>query len=777
MIQILGIRDFTTPTGEVKRYETFFHKEWRAQSVIDLFNRLEDISSQIPGAERVNLFYTAASCEEVEGRKFVSQNIIPFDVDHIDVSRAQEYIAPICKALGVPEDAIACVMSGHGVQLIVATETSFFDAAYFDSARPHYREACNAINEALTGAGLTGLVDDSVWTPARLLRLPGTMNHKPNKEPVEAKLLVNNLRPLPWSLTSAFCTDNSHLEATIGDAVSEEAIRKIQNFDEEGVLNECEFIKWTRDNANSVSEPQWYAMLSVVSRLPNGRKLCHDISSNYSEYSSDETDLKIDQAIARSGPRTCGSIEQLYGGCSECKHYRKVLSPISIKGDTYIKTIDTGFHFVTYKDDGTPKSYKPDYEGLRKFFEQKHTYVTSSSGHTYIFNGKFWEILSNSQIEAFALEHFQPLALDSTRQEFRKLLQTTNFKDDDWFESHKFLNMDNGVLDMDTQTLHQHSKEYGFTYVLPYGFNPQAEAPRFNQFLKEVTQNDQELIDVLLEFVGFSVSNTDPALYEKCLILLGDGSNGKSVFIDVLKSLVGKKNYSALTLDELKKETNRAQLNNKLLNVAEETPYKGMTDSSVFKNLITGGELTVKELYRQPYRIKSRAKFVFACNELPTTYDPTNGMFRRLLIAPFNATFDASNRDIHLRSKLLKELEGIFNLALTALLRLKRNGCFTSADTIETEVKDFRDSMDTIRQWVSDSLILDDRSAVSVTTMYRDYVMYCQDRKIYTSTMAILSKRLGKMYPTLERKRVQESGRKSTVIVGLKLLSSNGANF
>ena len=776
MIQILGLRDFTTPTGEVRKYETFFHKKWRAPSVTWLMHHLDEALTSIEGAERFNLFYTAAICKEEEGRKFESQSIIPFDIDGIDVGKAELYPPQIAKALGVSLDTITCIMSGHGVQFLIESETPFHDPIYFESAKPFYRLACEAITKRLQDANLKGVVDVSIWTAGRLLRLPCTMNIKQGREPVEAIFLVNNIRPIPWALTSAFKLSQEHLEAVANEAVSEAAMSKIKYFDTEGVMNECEFIKWSAANPSKVTEPQWYAGLSVVSRLPDGRKLCHDLSSGYSGYSYDETELKIDQAIARSGPRTCESISKIFDGCSHCKHYKRVISPISIKGDTYIATMDTGFFFIKEDAQGVPKPYKPDFDGLRRYFMQKHEYISAYTGNVYVYNGTHWEIMPDALIEAFALEHFKPFATDSVRVEFRKLLQRTNLKNDDFFTPQLYLNLSNGVLNVKTLELTPHSSTYGFTYCLPFNYDKEARAPRFFKFLEEVTCGDAQTQSVLEEYMGYVVGNIDPSMHEKCLILVGTGSNGKSVFIDTVKALVGQRNYSVLTMEELKKDTNRHNLINKLLNVAEETPYKSLTDSSMFKNLITGGEVTVKELYKQPYRIRSRAKFMFACNDLPLTYDPSDGMFRRLLIVNFKASFFKSKRDLLLRDKLNAELPGIFNIAVAGLLRLLENKDFTQASAVLDSIEEYRMSMDSVRQWVDDSVDFDPDCLTDINKLFSDYTFYCEERKCSQVTLVKLMKRITEINPNLERTRALKGNRRVTAIKGIRLLTG-GSNF
>jgi putative DNA primase/helicase len=88
---------------------------------------------------------------------------------------------------------------------------------------------------------------------------------------------------------------------------------------------------------------------------------------------------------------------------------------------------------------------------------------------------------------------------------------------------------------------------------------------------------------VLLEFMGYCLSGISPAIGQKALIMLGAGSNGKSVFIDVLKHLAGKNNYSTLSMGkDINNTEQRQQLDGKLFNVSEEAPTNSMVDGSIF---------------------------------------------------------------------------------------------------------------------------------------------------------------------------------------------------
>jgi putative DNA primase/helicase len=166
-----------------------------------------------------------------------------------------------------------------------------------------------------------------------------------------------------------------------------------------------------------------------------------------------------------------------------------------------------------------------------------------------------------------------------------------------------------------------------------------------------------------------------------------------------MKRAAGEMAYSSLTLPELHSDQNRYELVGKLFNMSEETPNNKALDSSVFKNLVSGGEFMIKVVYKTPFKHKNKTKIILACNELPSVEDTTHGMFRRLLIVPFEACF-TGKEDTGMEEKLCKELPGIFNKVVTGYRELLKNGGFVVPKEVEAEVADYRLHSDDVYYFV-----------------------------------------------------------------------------
>lgn len=432
-----------------------------------------------------------------------------------------------------------------------------------------------------------------------------------------------------------------------------------------------------------------------------------------------------------------------------------------IPPEEVIKTERQGFHTQEPMRGGGIR-FTPQYEDLRKFFQRSHTYkMLGSSKICYVWDGKKYSEFPEIYIDNFSQKHFSPVADNKMCAEFRGLVLRTNLETPEWFQrtTERKINFQNSVLDIDTLEILNHSPDCGFRYVLEYDYDPLAKCPTFDKFLDDITQHNKKLQESLLEFMGYAISN-DSCWAQKALILDGTGKNGKSTFINILKALAGKENYTPLAIVDLGKEGNRQMLDGKLFNIAEETPTKGMTDSSIFKALVGGGEVQVRQLYKGPYKMKNRAKMIFACNELPESQDKTNAFLRRLLIIPFTETFSFSkgNRDPHIEEKILKELPGIFNRVIEAYKRLYKNQQFSLADKSIDALNNYHDSIDPVISWVNESVEAHplgngkDTNYNLLSDIYQEYRRYMEANGFKPLNKIHFGRRLASLIPEYQNR-------------------------
>ncbi|WP_293052462.1 phage/plasmid primase, P4 family [Paludibacter sp.] len=289
------------------------------------------------------------------------------------------------------------------------------------------------------------------------------------------------------------------------------------------------------------------------------------------------------------------------------------------------------------------------------------------------------------------------------------------------------INLKNGTfhISRECQKLKAFDSADFFTYVLPFEYDETAKAPKFQKYLDEVIPEIQAQM-VMAEFLGY-VFTIDLKL-ERCLVLVGDGCNGKSVYYDVVRALLGSDNICSYPLGSLTDETgySRAKLVDKLLNYSSELGGK-YVDYDKAKKLISNEPIDARLPYKDPFEIYNYSKFMFNTNLLPRNQEQTNGYFRRFMFLEFNVTIPEEKRDPDLAKKIVAdELSGVFNWVIDGLKRLLAQGNFTKSPKIEAVGKRIQQESDSVMSFMdSEGYIPSVEDYETSKFLYEEYQTYC----------------------------------------------------
>ncbi|SED13073.1 DNA primase family protein [Paenibacillus sp. GP183] len=262
------------------------------------------------------------------------------------------------------------------------------------------------------------------------------------------------------------------------------------------------------------------------------------------------------------------------------------------------------------------------------------------------------------------------------------------------------INLSNGIFNTENFLLEEHRKELYSSIQNPIVYDPEAECPLFEKFLKEVFLNDGETIHVVQEMLGYCCSAVTRA--HKMFILVGSGSNGKSTLIEVAEHLCGKANVSHVPMNDLSQSFARAELVGKLLNVSSENEFseKGL-NTEYIKLLAAGDTIRVENKHEKGFSYKPTCKLMFGLNALPPARDKSHGFYRRVKIIPFKRTF-RGDADTSLSEKLLAELPGIFNFAMEGLKRLREQSfTFSNAAAVDKAVAEYKEEQNPVILFVN----------------------------------------------------------------------------
>ena len=264
---------------------------------------------------------------------------------------------------------------------------------------------------------------------------------------------------------------------------------------------------------------------------------------------------------------------------------------------------------------------------------------------------------------------------------------------------HNLLNLRNGMFRLDRMELLPHDPRYLSTIQLPVSYNPEAECPRWTQFLDEVQPGKSEQL-ILQELSGYSL--TMDTHHEKAFVLIGKGKNGKSVFIETLAFIVGEENTSRVQPTEFGKPFLTIPIMGMLLNVCSDLESHEIVNTGMLKSIISGEPVTDSYKFKDRITFTPFCKLVFGTNVAPKITDRSAGFLRRLVFIGFPITIAEEARDKRLKEKLRSEADGIFLWALEGLRRLRKQDGFTRSQTGTDMLEEYRFSNNPVLQFTED---------------------------------------------------------------------------
>ena len=328
--------------------------------------------------------------------------------------------------------------------------------------------------------------------------------------------------------------------------------------------------------------------------------------------------------------------------------------------------------------------------------------------------GKTIKFMMNRVFDLW-MPSYEQLALKAIRRDISKIATA--------FNTGEYINLQDGMLDLNAFELYDHSPDYLSTVQLPFKYHANNLTPVFEKYLDDITCGDNELKKVLQEMLGYCLSSSTVA--EKAFFLVGSGCNGKSVLAKLIQLLVGEGNYSNTSLSALGGSFGLSSLVNSNVNIAAENT-NGRVNSEIFKAVVSGDTVEVNRKYKDALSVKLHAKLVLLFNDLPETDDLSFGFFRKILIIPFDKTFTGENIDVDLIKKLEKELSGIFQWALQGLERLRNNNyVFSSCARCEQALEKYKKSLNPVAEYIASNLIINSEKSMKRSDIYRAYTQYC----------------------------------------------------
>ncbi|KKN50451.1 hypothetical protein LCGC14_0632820 [marine sediment metagenome] len=348
-------------------------------------------------------------------------------------------------------------------------------------------------------------------------------------------------------------------------------------------------------------------------------------------------------------------------------------------------------------------------------------------------------------------------------------IEPDTFIDNEEFFNTNYKNeipVENGILNINTLELKPFDQKKIFFNKFPVIFDSFAKCPKIDKFLKNVLANEED-VKVFYEWAGFGLLKEYK--FEKAIMLVGDGRNGKGKSIELLKRLVGTQNCCSIPLSSLIPDSfSISELFGKMFNLGGDIGNKDLRDTSTFKTATGRDLIGGKRKFQRDIYFENYAKFTFACNELPTVYDMSKGFWDRWILLEFPYTFvtqeeyddslDKTNlkiRDEDIINKIStkEEMSGLLNQALFNLKEISNNHKFSTTIGSEEVKSTWIKKSNSFMAFCYDHIKDDVKGYISKKDLRKRYSQYCQLNKIKSKSDYVIKTSLQDMYGTIEENK------------------------
>lgn len=267
-------------------------------------------------------------------------------------------------------------------------------------------------------------------------------------------------------------------------------------------------------------------------------------------------------------------------------------------------------------------------------------------------------------------------------------VQTVEFIDD-------YVQLKNGVFNVKTGQIEAHKAS-----IIPRirlkvdlkNLQPlESKAPeQFKNFVKSITEGDVEYYEYLMDIIAYVIAPFKMATL-KSVIFHGSGGNGKTLLMDVIRSLFETSAVTNTNLSDLNSEFGLSGLQKASLNISQEISASQPKPKAVqqLKAVLeeSTAHLRVNEKYRPAKDYELNVKMLFGSNSvIDFGKDNRKPLSRRMVVLPFN--FTPTNPDLHLKEKLEEEKTEILAFLLGKMHEIHKRGSLSQQPQVVIEEMD-----------------------------------------------------------------------------------------
>lgn len=414
---------------------------------------------------------------------------------------------------------------------------------------------------------------------------------------------------------------------------------------------------------------------------------------------------------------------------------------------------DKEYPIRSYDDTGNADRFIDRYGHL-----YKHSYITNKF---YIYDGQKWKVddrgairkLIDEMIESIKNEkvlHSEDVTEEEAREAFQKyykktrgtqskknimneLMHRKTVTPDEFDKDDMLLNVENGYVDLTSRELYKHDINKMFSQISNTDYSEKMQPVVWLDFLNDIFAGDKAVIRYIQKALGYSL--TGSTREQVMFILFGKGRNGKSIFVETIAEILGdySNNMQAKSLMVKKNDnvnTDIARLS-KARFVTSSEPNEGFRfDEGLIKQITGGDKVTARFLYAEEFEYTPKFKIWVSTNHKPIIRGTDDGIWRRLVLIPFDVQIPEEKVDKDLKYKLLREAPAILNWMAEGAYMWMREG-LELPEKLKDAGQTYRTEMDVVEQFIQEKCKRAEDVRETGKALYEEYKKWADENNEY----------------------------------------------
>ncbi|SFH04910.1 phage/plasmid primase, P4 family, C-terminal domain-containing protein [Halopelagius inordinatus] len=348
----------------------------------------------------------------------------------------------------------------------------------------------------------------------------------------------------------------------------------------------------------------------------------------------------------RGGPVVMAAI-----ACDDLPEYDENTTPSDVSGKDWVTAYDylreLGFDLPPLSAERSGPESAPSWEYVRYLFEEEgaspgraaaqsllrekyHFMTTDVKDELYVYDeeaGIFTPELGDIRAEIYeglTAEHWSTHNVREILAGLKQLNRVSprQFNGREAFDA-PHVCVENGVLDLFSRELKDHSPEYKFVNRVPVTYDPDVDTTRFEEFMETITSRDEDA-KAMLEMVGHAlVPDAHERGWKLFLLLHGGSDNGKSFFYDRVSDLLDGfdgEESNTMNVKLAKLASNRFSKDSMyghFANIAGEINGKKIRNTADLKDITGGDSMEIEPKGGESFSDTMNTTLMFAANDPP----------------------------------------------------------------------------------------------------------------------------------------------------------------